>query len=142
MTKFFRKGGSEGQFLRAIYSIDPNDATRLSFGINPKMEELESGYIINNVVEISKKEFDHWVENWILLSKNLDKENFRAITGYRVITNNVELIGYSDKETEELLDFLESRRNLGFYIKDEDGTVIHSIGSDIAKIATFSIWEL
>lgn len=140
-TKFFKSGGFGGEPLKAIYLLEPNNARRFSFGSDPEAHDLPPGSIINNVVEIKEKEFENYLDSWISLAKE-SVEEFVPKTEYQVIFGDEKIIGYSSKTQEKLIDFFELRRGLGFFVKDEDGSPIASIGPEISSMATYTTWEL
>lgn len=141
-SKYFKQGGSNGSTLRAIFKLDQMQGVGFLFGSKPEIVDLEPGDVITNCFEISEQEFNNHIDSWTTLATSFYKPRFQARTEYRVIFKDYDLIGYSQRSPEDLLDFLEAHRGKTFLMLDEDGSKIAFIGPEISSQASFTTWEL
>lgn len=134
----------------SIVALSEKEACRHTFGDEPTVEILPNGNLIEGIV-ISKEEYDElydkWYQKYVWTIHTHEQEEeleveFKPLTSYRLIYNDLIILGYSQRSLDNLNRFLQDMRGKQFLVYDINGNVTHLIGPQISMQATYCFTEM
>lgn len=138
------QGGRNGQPITAIFLIAGGRGVHYSYLDDMKGTILRGGEILKDATEIDEKLFKYHLDVWSTITMDdekveaepeMVKEEVQELTKFLVRMDGIDLIGYSQRSSDELNRFVQDVDQ--FAVKDSAGVCIALLRRDVIKKASF-----